>query len=196
MDSSKRVWIWGGLALATGLGFVMAKAHEETFGEGKQRVLLIGDELAEGLATPLGTLAEAAGMVFFVDGKKATTVTDWTTEDWLLEDLARFRPTVVIVCLGMADMLLAAPEAEAPEVVSLLHLAASGGASVIWVPPPLLPFDAPTVRQMIASATLPFPSEALAIPRGPDDIFPTARGYAGWAGEIWRWLGEPLSVVD
>jgi lysophospholipase L1-like esterase len=33
-----------------------------------------------------------------------------------------------------------------------------------------------------------FPSDQLAIPRGPDGIHPTARGYAGWAGAIWQWL--------
>lgn len=174
----------------------MAKAHEETFGPGTQRVLLIGDDLAEGLATPLKTLVEAAGMSFFLDGRKATTISDWSDGAWLVDDLALYRPTVVIVSLGMADMLLASPAEEAPEVVALLHLAASGGASVLWVPPPVLPFDAAAVRQMIASATLPFPSEALTIPRGPDLVHPTGKGYAGWAGAIWRWLGEPVSALE
>ena len=34
-----------------------------------------------------------------------------------------------------------------------------------------------------------FPSDALTVPRGPDGRSPTAIGYAGWAGAIWRWLG-------
>lgn len=194
MDSDKRAWIWGGLALAAGIGVVMAKA--ETFGGGRQKVLLIGDDLALGLATPLKTLVEAAGMGFFVDGKKATTITDWALGSWLESDLEERRPTLVVVSLGMADMLLSTPADEAPEVVALLHLAASTGAAVLWVPPPLLPYDVPVVRQMIAAATLPFPSDALDIPRGPDEIFPTARGYAGWAGAVWRWLGAPALVVD
>lgn len=195
MDSHKRVWIWGGLALAAGVGFVMAKAHEETFGPGTQRVLLIGDELALGLSTPLRTLVEAAGMSFFVDGRDRTTISDWATGAWLSDDLELYRPTVVVVSLGMADMLLADPAAEAPSVVELLHLAASKGAAVLWVLPPSLPFDAPAVRKMVASATLPFPSEALTIPRGPDQVHPTGKGYAGWAGAIWRWLGEPSDAA-
>ncbi len=33
-----------------------------------------------------------------------------------------------------------------------------------------------------------FHSEKLEMPRGPDNLHPTARGYAGWAGAIWHWL--------
>jgi len=33
-----------------------------------------------------------------------------------------------------------------------------------------------------------FPSQRLTIPRGADQLHPTARGYAAWAGAIWQWL--------
>ena len=45
-----------------------------------------------------------------------------------------------------------------------------------------------TRLQQGVPATDYFHSEKLEIPRGPDGIHSTPRGYAGWAGAIWRWL--------
>lgn len=77
-----------------------------------------------------------------------------------------------------------------------------GPRAIVWLSPPTLPPAAvslPSVMRLIESEhqiALPkikprvsfFPTQSLDLPRGPDGIHPTPRGYAAWAGAIWRWL--------
>jgi hypothetical protein len=61
--------------------------------------------------------------------------------------------------------------------------------TLVWIRPPAPASVAQLVRAAVEAVRVPsFHSEHLAIPFGPDHETPSASGYAGWAGAIWRWL--------
>jgi len=89
------------------------------------------------------------------------------------------------------------------------HLSDSstGPRAIVWISPPTLPAAAVSlgpVMQLIGqehAVSFPrikprvafFPTQSLdapveTLPRGPDGIHPTPRGYAAWAGALWQWL--------
>lgn len=201
MDPRKRAWIWSGLVLAAGVGLVSAASSREPApGATPQkptaprrrrtaagaRFALLGDSFAQGLALPLGQLARDAQVALVVDGRQGARITDFASSAPSLSAPL----DVVLVSLGTNDMKMQKPDDEAPLLDQLLASLRRAGKEVIWIAPPALPFPDRGVRRMIAKTAVPsFASDTLVIPRGPDGIHPTAFGYAGWAGAIWRWLG-------
>jgi len=200
MDPRKRVWIYSGLAVAAGVGLVVASRPSSSgpqvggappkprLGPGS-RLLLVGDSLAQGLAPPLGELAKGLGVAFRADGRVGTRIAQWAAQPWLSADLA-WGPTMVLVSLGTNDMKLPAPAVEQPALAQLAARLKSSGSRVVWLNPPTMPFPDRGVLAMIAATGLEvFHSEALQLTRGPDGIHPTVSAFAGWAGSIWRWVG-------
>jgi lysophospholipase L1-like esterase len=201
MDARKRVWIYSGIALAAGVGLVVAASPgasgpqpvaggppKPRLGSGS-RLLLVGDSFAQGLAPPLGELAKGLGVAFRADGRLGTRIAQWAAQPWLSADLA-WGPTMVLVSLGTNDMKLPQPAVEQPALAQLAARLKSSGGRVVWLNPPTMPFPDRGVRAMIAATGLEvFHSEALQLPRGPDGIHPTVSSYAGWAGSVWRWVG-------
>lgn len=188
------MWIYAGLGLAAGVGLVVASSSKEKslpespkspFLRAGDRVLLIGDSLAQGLSVPMKQLASEDQIAFLADGRQGTRIGQWGVEPWLSQDLATFRPTLVLVSLGTNDMRMTDPNGERPALAALLL--ALRGLRALWIAPPTMPFPDRGVRAMIADTEVPtFHSESLSIPRGPDGIHPTASGFAGFAGSVWK----------
>ena len=173
------------------------------------RVLLIGDSLAVGLAAPLGALAGDAGIAFQSLATVGTRIDQWAQNPALPALLASFQPTVVLVSLGTNDSYMQPSPGEdigvrqAPYLEQLLEtLEAARPRAIVWLSPPTLPAAAvslgPVMRLIesehavrfpeIKPRVAFFPSQSLVLPRGPDGIHPTPRGYAAWAGAIFQWL--------
>lgn len=194
MGVSSRRWIYVGLGLAAGYGMVRL-LFAPRLKPGESRVLLVGDSLAVGLSPYLADMAKQERIGFSSLAVVGTRIEQWADNPSLRERLASFRPTIVLVSLGTNDEYLIGADvvtrqqAALRRLVSLLMTASP--EHVVWVGPPTLPKASNGVVAML-KATVPsrdyFPSESLTIPRGPDGIHPTARGYAGWAGAIWQWL--------
>jgi lysophospholipase L1-like esterase len=151
-------------------------------------VLLLGDSLAVGLKVPMAQLALDSGAAIAAHGIVGSRIANWANSPTLASDMS-FNPTLVLLSLGTNDMKMTSPGAEAGDLSALLAKLRAGGAEVIILAPPTMPFPDHGVRNMLAAsgATI-FPSDALSIPRGPDGIHPTVRGYGGWSGAIWAWL--------
>lgn len=219
MDSSKIRWIYAGLGLAAGVGLVIS-ASSSAKQEAKpspvpippsppppeppspsipappstktaDRILLIGDSLAYGLAFPLKQLASKSNVPFAADGRVGTTIHQWASSTWLPNALV-FKPTLTLISLGTNDMKLLNPLAEEKDLSGLVQKILGAKSRVVFIAPPTMPFPDKGVRAMIESQKQPiFRSDQLQIPRAPDQIHPTAAGYAGWAGAIWSWLYQP-----
>ena len=154
-------------------------------------MLLFGDSLAVGLNQHMPELANEAGVDYTGHGIVGSTITHWATDPWVDETLASFQPTLTLVSLGTNDEKTApgAAAREQPAFEELLDKLLAAGTEVVWIGPPSLPFPRQGVSDMIRQGVpYYFRSEELDIPRGPDGLHPTASGYAGWAGAIWRWL--------
>ena len=187
MEGEKLTWVWGGIALAAGVGLVMAigAAGKKRLASGS-RLVLIGDSLAEGLSVPLGELAKEAGVVFSSDSVSGSTITTWARRAELDKDLDPV-PELVLVSLGTNDLRLKDVSPEEPLLHQLLARITDSGAAVLWIAPPSMPFADNGTRALLSRAGADvFSSEPLDIARGPDGVHPTAMGYAGWAAAIWR----------
>ena len=152
----------------------------------------MGDSLAVGLSPHIESMSKQLGNKFSSLARSGSRIDQWASDKNLDQRLASFRPDVVLVSLGTNDEYLGAGAAQRqyPSTVTLLKKLHDAGADVYWIGPPTLA-KRNGVVEMIQSQVPSsdyFDSRKLNIPRGPDKLHPTARGYAAWAGAVWHWL--------
>lgn len=187
--------MYAGLGVVAGVGLLRAlwPARPRVV-SGQTRLLLVGDSLAVGLGPPLRALSKDQSVAFEQLAKESTRIDQWAGSQKLTEKLQVFKPTLVLVSLGTNDEYMTgdAAKRQAPFLEQLLQKLGAAGAEVGWIGPPQLPKPASNgitaLLQARIQASHYFHSEALQIPRGPDRLHPTLKGYAGWAGMIWQWL--------
>jgi lysophospholipase L1-like esterase len=197
-------WLYAGLLLMAGVGVIKLSTGPRL--RPGLRVLLIGDSLAVGMAPHFQALAKEAKVQFQSLALQGTRIDQWAQSAKLKEKLQTFRPELVLISLGTNDEYLTgdAVARQRPYLEQLLNLFQQytldgeyhvGPEWVVWIGPPTLPKATNGIVGMIRDAAgglltrfYYYPSDRLQIPRGPDKIHPTARGYAGWAGAIWHWL--------
>lgn len=153
--------------------------------------MLTGDRHAAGLSAVLRQLCDDRSVELRVKPLQVDETTESAANDSLAKalkgvvaDAVGFGADVTLVSLGWpAAMSSDALQVRVAHLVELRRM----GRSVAWIRPP---HDGGSVlRLTLDRARVPsFHSEALDLPMGPDDKTPTAAGYAGWAGAIWRWL--------
>lgn len=199
MHPRKRSWIWGGLGLASPHGLVVSEQKTAAGGAARRgknclvrgaRMLVVGDATAKGLGPALRQLAQEEGVLLREGGRPGTTIADWAKEPWLADHLAAYPATIAVVSLGLRD--LGAERDVSPDLAQIartLRTARPPGVPSIWVLPPKPEDETAILRAALGRFGAEcFPSGALVLPRGQDGVLPTAIGYAGWAGAIWRWL--------
>jgi len=191
-----KLWLYSGLALVgVGLARHLASGPPTPRLRRGDRLLVVGDSLAVGLAPYLSALARDAGVHVTALAKQSTRIDQWAQSPALAQALAA-HPTVVLVSLGTNDAYMDhAAKAQAPHLERLLAAIAGARAQVAWVGPPTLPTLARAPSRELLDllvARVPagayFPSHTYPIERGPDRLHPSARGYAAWAAAIWCWL--------
>lgn len=187
--------MFGGLLLAAGIGLVRAVGGRPRLGPGS-RVMVIGDSLAMGLQPHLNRLANEASVPFFGMAVSGSVIPQWAKSQRMRERATEFEPTIVLVSLGTNDAYLNVEwDEERAAFETLIEALEDTGASIVWVGPPTLPptyagksVNIDFLDELATSAPHYFHSETVEIPRGPDQLHPTAAGYAGWAGTLWNWL--------
>lgn len=189
-----RRWVYGGLAVAAGVGLARLITHGPKIEGGKTRLLVIGDSLAVGTSPHFAMLAKEQEVPFDKQAVSGSRIDQWASSKKLGEKLGTFKPSLVIVSLGTNDEYLKgdAVARQRPHLDQLLGRLQASGAEVAWMGPPTLPKASSNGIAALLQQTVPsshyFHSETLNIPRGPDKLHPTAKGYAGWAGAVWQWL--------
>ena len=139
-----------------------------------KRIALIGDSYAVGLGPELEKLLPTLRG----EARSGTNTGQWANR---LEDgqwgtwLADFRPTTVLVALGVNDGATPNPE-NYRRIVQTLH---GLGARVVWIEPPAAVNTA--ARPIIASLGVPT-IRATETPLAVDNLHPNS--YSSWAQEI------------
>ncbi len=189
-DSS---WGWlSGLVLIGGVALVLSPllGGKRVKLQPGDRVLLIGDSLAQALGPPLGQLVTEGGFDFAQDAQQGTRVEQWGDSGRAEASADGFSPNVVLISLGTND---AAANADwqakfAGRAKGLVdRLRAKGVRDILWIIPPLMPFDLGVIAQGITdSGAGVFDSRPIDVPRGPDAIHPTIAGSGSWSAVIWE----------
>jgi lysophospholipase L1-like esterase len=164
-----------------------------------QKLFLLGDSLAVGLSTPLAQIAKDHKVTFKSMAAAGTRIDQWASNAALYQELQTFQPDLILVSLGTNDeyLRLDAHAQQAPHLKKLLSQLRSK-APVVWIGPPKLPATGgyawagtngsiPLIRENVPSSHY-FPSHTLDLPRSPDQLHPSVRGSAGWAGKIWEFI--------
>lgn len=178
----KRDWVYGGLAHPPGV--VLGQASTSKRLPPGSTLIVAGDQHAWGLSPFLEQLAEDGSVSFKSDaGQDEVCLERWVEK---LVALGEAKPTMALVSVSACEV-----ESATLIIPELRDAAASlraAGTTVVWIRPPEL--DLSTVmRKLLAEAKIPsFHSEAIDVHRSEAGS-PSARGYAGWAGAIWRWIG-------
>lgn len=205
MATSKKSWLYAGLVLAAGA--VAVRLLNGPRLKRGLRVLLVGDSLAVGMAPHFLALAKEAGIDLRVLAKQGTRIDQWASSAELKQLVDSFKPELVLISLGtndeymQGDGVVTKQRAALEQFIARLHWSHShdyglGPEHIVWIGPPALPKASNGISAMIqdagGSVVSPrfhyFHSERLNLPRAPDRIHMSVRGYAGWAGAVWHWL--------
>ena len=189
-----RRWLLGGLLAAGGIGLVATTAFGHPRLNADTRLLLIGDSFAAGLGPHLQSLSREEGVDYLGRGVVGSSIVQWSPSGphngWLKNTLKTYAPTIVLISLGTNDEYGGCTDGRRKWIESLVVQIEEAGAHAVWIGMPKLPRDETCGIRTTAKDAAPayFDTETLDIPRGPDRLHPTAAGYAGWSGAIWRWL--------
>jgi hypothetical protein len=172
---------WGTVAIvgaiAGAAGLVTLAARSKRVAASPRRIALIGDSYAVGLGPELAKLLPG----FQYEGHVGTTTGQWASHaaacgecgDWLGE----FRPSVVLVSLGVND----GPSPSLSNYQAIVRELHGKGARVVWLDPPAGVAAAMPMRSVVAELgvdVIPAPPLALR----SDGVHP--QSYAPWAAEI------------
>jgi hypothetical protein len=145
-------------------------------------VLVAGDSLAAGLAAPLRTELHFVYR-FGAASRNGSTAGYWRAA--LAAELARVRPSVVLLSLGTNDALSAsARKTFAENLRALREACAAARARVVFIEPPSMPFDLSVIRDAIRQSGALWVEAPAVLERAPDDIHLTPKSYAAWAAHI------------
>jgi lysophospholipase L1-like esterase len=157
------------------------------------RIVLVGDSLAQGLGPALAEIARSVPCAFQAVGKKSTRVRDWLRDADLDQAIGAPAADLVLVCLGTNDMRTSDPAGAGAEGGALLDRILATGASVTWIGPPRMAFDTGAFRSALAQECSQrgvriCDSQALDLERAADGIHLTPKGYRIWAQTIAAWV--------
>jgi hypothetical protein len=147
MHAAKRRWLQVGLGVPEGAALVR-DTRTSARPDARDRVLVVGGDLASSLAVPLQSLAGLSRSELTVDTRSGSRTEDWLTSGLLVKDLLSHRPTGVVVATSHLQ----------PEVgLAASQLIAAFGARQVWVSngdelpgsaPVLFATHGPSARQM------------------------------------------------
>jgi len=217
---SHRDWILAGLVIVAGVGLATAvtpASKRPTVRKG-ERVLVMGDSLGVGLATPLKALVldeKALDASFGAIACGGTACFQYTNPRYaggcgscfptsncsttLRKTLDEYKPSLVLVSFGTNEAFGTVDAATIVQSVKdLVAALRAAGASVIWIGPPKLPARyvnstlrpeiIKAMRETVAGLDVPYFDSSLLDIPQFDGIHATPKGYAGWAGAVWQWL--------
>lgn len=165
-----------------------------------EKIMLLGDSLALGMASQFKTNAEYSGYIPVTLAVVGSRSDQWVKR--LGADLKRWKPSFVIISLGTNDSV--GPhwmERHGPSHRDLVKILEEEGVDYVWLGPPMLPVGAKGRDAVIASireATGPdhfYDSSEVTGNRAKDGIHFNHAGYSDWIDLVWGEL-MGLGIFD
>lgn len=160
------------------------------------RILLVGDDLVEGLAPRLYSYARSNGHDMHTTIWMGSTTKTWGHTTELPKLIKKVKPTFIIVCLGTNDLNHDDVSLRNPAVKEIVK--EIGDIPFVWIGPISLktidhdPGMVDMIRQNVSENRF-FDSFNMHLAR-QDEMRPTMEAAARWADTIALWMGSPQTA--
>lgn len=200
-DTSKnRYQSFGGEQPLDSAIMVLGDAPKVAFGGDttkKERVMLLGDSQCGGLRYPVYSFCALNGhkLVATVTWNSSTTK-NWATADTLEYFLREYKPTLVIMCVGLNEILSSNMKSRKKHIQTINTKITSYGARVFWLGPAAWVKDQGII-QAIKDVNGPmfFDATTLSLDRADDGRHPTKQSYRHWFSHAAAYMTQ-TGVVD
>lgn len=154
----------------------------------RQRILLMGDSMAEALYFPFINLCKWSNFYFKVCAVKGTTSLYWAEKDTLRQAIERFRPTLILFTCGANEITI--PRLRVRKRMYEKVLARFDTLPYIWVGTPVWTGDTVYGNMMkeLVPADQLFISQGIPMSLQRDGAHPDMAGARVWADSLARWM--------
>lgn len=163
-----------------------------------KRILLVGDSLAQGMASPFYKLTRQKGYVSSVECAQGTRIDYWAKKFDKILNLTR--PSLVIISLGTNDSGLRDPEVQRVHIKNIKKIAARYNADILWILPQALParfVGQQGIKKIIVEelGEKTFDTN-IKLEKIKDQVHLTQRGYEAWIADVWSHLVAKSILLD
>jgi len=154
----------------------------------RQRILLMGDSMAEALYFPFINICKWSNFYFKVCAVKGTTSLYWAEKDTLAQAIERFRPTLILFTCGANEITI--PRLRVRKRMYEKVLARFDTLPYIWVGTPVWTGDTVygnMMRELVPADQL-FISQGIPMSLQRDGAHPDMAGARVWADSLARWM--------
>lgn len=158
-----------------------------------QRILFIGDSMAEGLVRRMSDYAQENGHFLSRVIWYNSTTTLWASSDTLQYFIHKYHPTFIMACIGGNEQFV--KDLHAREECIHKIIGTFGDAPFIWIGVPSWKGDTGfnSMVQKCVGENRFFDSRRLALRRGSDRIHPTFGAASLWMDSIATWMQRPYA---
>jgi hypothetical protein len=156
----------------------------------KQKILLIGDSMVEGLMFPFVDYADFNGHQLFPVIWYSSSSKTFGTSDTLRYYIKKFKPTYIIMALSSNELFVSDIQTRDVYVKRILKQADT--LKFVWIGPPNWKKDT-GINDLIlkfCGKDRYFPSKDLKFDRANDGAHPTRQSSRTWADKIAKWITE------
>lgn len=149
--------------------------------------LLVGDSLAYMLSPRLWKVAKGYSKKLQASARGGTNANQWIKNHWFVDALRQYKPSRVLISLGVNDHGVPVNREKFPERAKrLVALAHKRDVQVVWLLPPKLryPIDAVRKGARESGADQIHDAEPLGIQLINDGIHPSPKGAEDWAKDL------------
>jgi len=166
------------------------KVEESKVDSTPQRILLFGDSMVEGLATPFASYAAANGDEYKSVCWYSSTSIHWAKTDTLKHFINEFKPTYILVCLGGNELFVRDVDKREENVKKILSVI--GNIPYVWIGTPNWKKDTGIgeVHRRLVGMNRYYESDKLfernkgILKRGKDGAHPTFASAAIWMDSV------------
>lgn len=156
-----------------------------------QRILFVGDSMAEGLVRRIADYAQENGHEFSSVIWYNSTTQLWASSDTLQYFIQKYQPTFFMVCIGGNEQFIKNPSARGKYIQKIINT--FGSIPFIWIGTPAWKEDTGfnnIVRECVKGNKY-FDSKKITLKRGSDHIHPTFGAASLWMDSIALWMQSP-----
>jgi len=154
----------------------------------KQRILLVGESMVEGLSRPFADYCAANGHEYNAVCWYSSTTKHWAVTDTLQHFINKFNPTYVFITIGGNELFVKDLDNRERYIKRIIEVV--GDRNLAWIGTPAWKQDTGIcdLTQKLVGKNRYFDSRGLKLERGKDHAHPTFAAAVVWMDEFVKWV--------